>query len=117
MKHDTQFQKQMRKRRVRGKISGTSAVPRVSVFRGSKHLFLQIIDDTLSKTLVCAAEHELSSGVKETKIQRAHALGALLGKKARAAGLERVVFDRGSSAYHGRVQAVAQGAREQGLVF
>lgn len=118
MKRDIQFRKQMRKRRIRAKVSGTSLIPRLSVFRGSKHLFLQIIDDTLGKTLVSASEYELAKqGVKGTKTERALTLGKLIGQKARAQGLETIVFDRGGNAYHGRVQAVAQGAREAGLVF
>ncbi len=118
MKRSTQFRKQMRKRRIRAKVAGTSSIPRLSVFRGNKHLFLQIIDDTVGKTLVFASEYELAEqGVKGTKTERALALGKIIGQKARAQGLEQIVFDRGGNAYHGRVQAVAQGAREAGLVF
>lgn len=118
MKRTTQFRKKMRKRKIRAKVFGTSRIPRLSVFRGSKHLFLQIIDDTSGKTLVSAQEGELAKkSEKETKSGRASALGKLIGEKARAAGIEQVVFDRGGNAYHGRVQAVAQAAREAGLVF
>ncbi|MBI4272707.1 50S ribosomal protein L18 [Candidatus Uhrbacteria bacterium] len=118
MKRDTRFRKQMRKRKIRAKVAGTSVVPRLSVFRGRKHIFLQIIDDTHGKTLVWAHERELDAQtVKTTKTERALALGKLIGQKARTQGLERIVFDRGGNAYHGRVQAVAQGARDAGLVF
>ena len=108
----------MRHSRVRAKVSGTPEIPRLSVFRGQEHMRLQVIDDTAHKTLVSASEYELSKkGVKGTKTERARALGVLIAEKAVAAGIVRIVFDRGGNRYHGRVQAAAEGAREAGLQF
>lgn len=110
--------KLLRKARVRSRIEGTTARPRLSVFRGVKTISLQLIDDTADSTLVSAYERELSAAEqKKTKTERALALGKLIAKKALAKGITTVVFDRGASAYHGRVQAVADGAREEGLTI
>ncbi|MDO8490283.1 MAG: 50S ribosomal protein L18 [bacterium] len=110
--------KVLRKNRVRARVSGTTERPRLSVFRGSKTCFVQIINDDAKITLASAAEHELSStDGKKTKSERAKALGILVAKKAKEKGVTSVVFDRGGNKYHGRVQAVADGAREGGLEF
>lgn len=110
--------KQSRKARVRAKISGTAARPRLSVSRGRATTLLQLIDDSVGRVLASAAERELSaSDKKKTKTQRAHALGLLIAQKASTKGVTTVVFDRGGNAYHGRVSAAAEGAREGGLIF
>ena len=105
-----------RQMRVRAKISGTAARPRLNVFRSNRGLYLQLIDDTAGRTLVSAHVREL----KEKSLNKTAAAGALsklLADKALAAGIKEVVFDRSSYRYHGRVKAVAEAAREQGLVF
>ncbi|MBI2484018.1 50S ribosomal protein L18 [Candidatus Uhrbacteria bacterium] len=118
MKRSNLFRKQLRRRRIRASVSGTAAIPRFAVFRGTKHLFLQLIDDTAGYTLASAHEGELSEKEqKEIKTERARLLGKLLAQKAVAAGIQNVVFDRGGNAYHGRVKAAAEGARTGGLTF
>jgi large subunit ribosomal protein L18 len=105
-----------RHNRVRRKVDGTSARPRLSVFRSSAHIYAQIIDDITKRTLVAVSSH--SEGVAQgTKSVEAHSVGQLIAAKAKAAGINQVVFDRGGFKYHGRVQALADGAREGGLEF
>ncbi len=106
----------VRHRRVRAKISGTGERPRLSVFRSSAHIFAQLIDDTRGVTLVAASDKDIASS-KEKKITVAHAVGKALAQKAGAKKIDTVVFDRGGYAYHGRVKALADGAREGGLKF
>ncbi len=105
-----------RSRRTRSVIHGTREVPRLHVFRSLKHISAQLIDDGASRTIIAVSEKELKNS-KGTKSDRAGALGEALGTKARAAGIERVVFDRGPYLYHGRVAAFADGARKAGLKF
>jgi len=109
-------QEERRQARVRAKISGTAARPRLNVFRSNRGMYLQLIDDQTSKTLVSAHVKELKDK-KLTKTEAAVALGVLLAEKAIAANIKEVVFDRSSYRYHGRVKAVADSAREKGLVF
>jgi large subunit ribosomal protein L18 len=105
-----------RQNRVRAKISGSAARPRLNVFRSNRGLYLQLIDDTAGRTLASAHVRELKEkGLNKTAA--AAALGKLLADKALALGIKEVVFDRSSYRYHGRVKAVADSAREQGLVF
>lgn len=104
--------------RVRARVSGTAERPRLNVFRSSAHTYAQLIDDTEGHTL--AAASSLESDVREradgtTKTERAKAVGLMIGERAKEAGIETAVFDRGGYRYHGRVQAVADGAREAGL--
>jgi large subunit ribosomal protein L18 len=107
--------------RVRAKLSGTLKRPRLNVFRSSAHIYAQVIDDTHGHTLVAASDLEQEikerAGDGATKSARAKAVGQAIGERAKAAGIETVVFDRGGFLYHGRVRAVADGARESGLVF
>ena len=110
-----QHKAQLRRNRVRAKIFGTDQKPRLSVFRSLKHLFLQLIDDTQGKTLVSVKDAEIKTKGKPVEI--AKAAGSLLAEKAMKAGIKEIVFDRGARQYHGRVQAVAEGAREAGLKF
>ena len=113
----TKVQKRDRiKRRVRGKISGTSSAPRLSVYKSNKEIYAQLIDDKEGKTLVAASSRE-KGAAKGTKTEVATAVGKLIAEKAKAAGFEKVVFDRNGFVYHGRVKALADGAREGGLKF
>jgi large subunit ribosomal protein L18 len=108
-----------RKRRIRKKLSGSGDRPRVSVFRSAKHIYVQAIDDSKGSTL--ATVSTLSSGVKGaiegTKTDEAKAVGAALAKVLKEKGIEQIVFDRNGYLYHGRVKALAEGAREAGLKF
>jgi large subunit ribosomal protein L18 len=107
-----------RHRRVRKKVTGTAERPRLAVFRSSKHIYVQAIDDLAGTTLVSAStmEKDLRAGSTST-IEAAKKIGALVGERAKAAGITTVVFDRGGFKYHGRVAAVADGAREAGLTL
>lgn len=110
--------KQLRKKRVRAKIFGVPVRPRLAVSRGLATTTVQLIDDERCVVIAAAYEHELSAEQKKkTKTERARSLGALIAQKGAAAGVKAIVFDRGGNAYHGRVRAVADGAREGGLIF
>ena len=105
-----------RRRRVRAKITGTAERPRISVFRSNRGIFAQVIDDTSGRTL--AAVNWTEDDLKTlARMEQANKAGALLAKRAKAAGIESAVFDRGGYQYHGRVKALAEGAREGGLSF
>jgi large subunit ribosomal protein L18 len=105
-----------RRRRVRAKVRGSAGRPRISVFRSNRGIFAQLIDDDSGRTL--AAVNWTESDLRDLKpTQQANRAGALLAERARAAGIESVVFDRGGYQYHGRVKALAEGAREGGLQF
>lgn len=111
-------QKERRKKRVRAKVFGTQNHPRLSVFRSGKHIYAQVIDDEKGHTL--AAFSDLNLKDSEQKLKRtemAKKVGENLGKIAQDAGIKKVVFDRGSFKYHGRVKALAEGARTAGLNF
>ena len=105
-----------RHRRVRKKVWGGPDRPRLAVFRSNRHIYAQLIDDTTGRTLASAstAEPELRSGATAT-VDAAKAVGQLVGERAKAAGISRVVFDRGGFRYHGRVAALCEGARAAGL--
>lgn len=105
-----------RHKKIRSIISGTEQRPRVSVFRSNKGMFIQLIDDNSGKTIVSANMKELKDS-KDTKIEAAFKLGKMLAEKASQKKISQAVFDRGGYKYHGRVKAVADGAREGGLVF
>jgi large subunit ribosomal protein L18 len=107
-----------RHRRVRKKIMGTAQRPRLAVFRSNKHVYAQAIDDIAGRTLVAASTVEATQRTGPTaNVDAAKSVGLLLAQRARDAGIDTVVFDRGGFSYHGRVAAVADGAREGGLVF
>lgn len=108
-------QKEARARRTRAKISGTAECPRLSVFRSLKNISVQAIDDVTGTTLAAADLRELKK-VKNT-VEGAKQVGLAVAEKCVKAGIKTVVFDRGSSMYHGKVKALADGAREGGLVF
>ena len=106
--------------RVRRKVSGTAARPRLNVFRSLKNLNVQVIDDQAGHTIVSAStmEADLREALADKlKVDQAKEIGKIVAERARAAGIEQVVFDRGGYRYHGRVKAVADGSREGGLVF
>lgn len=105
--------KLQRQARARAKIFGTAKRPRLSVFRSSKGMYIQLIDDEQGKTLVSVSIKAVKE--KGTKTELSAAAGKLLAEKAKKKGIKQVVFDRGSSKYHGRVKAVAEAAREAGL--
>lgn len=104
--------------RIRAKISGTAAMPRLSVFRSNSDIYAQLIDDTTGTTLAAASSREKDIAAQGgTKSEKAKLVGQSIARKARELNFERVVFDRGGNLYHGRVKAVADGAREGGLNF
>jgi large subunit ribosomal protein L18 len=103
-----------RHRRVRTRIVGTAERPRLAVFRSNRHIYAQLIDDDAARTIASASDREISGGGKG-KTDPAKEVGGLLAERAKAAGVERVVFDRGGRLFHGRVAALAEGAREKGL--
>jgi large subunit ribosomal protein L18 len=105
-----------RRRRVRAKVHGSAERPRVSVFRSNRGIFAQIIDDDAGRTI--ASVQWTEADLRSLKpMEQATRAGALLAERAKAAGVESVVFDRGGYQYHGRVKALAEGAREGGLSF
>jgi large subunit ribosomal protein L18 len=107
--------------RVRAKVSGTPQRPRLNVFRSSAHIYAQLIDDVAGHTLAAASDLEEAvrerAGAEATKTVKAKTVGQVIAERAKAVGVEAVVFDRGGFLYHGRVRAVAEGAREGGLRF
>ena len=114
---DTRGARIKRHKRVRGKISGTAERPRLSVFRSESNIYAQIIDDVAGNTLVAASSVEKGFEGNGGNIEAAKKVGAMIAERALAKGIEEVVFDRGGYVYHGRVQALAEGAREAGLKF
>ena len=120
MKLTRRESKQRRHRRVRGKVSGSGERPRLAVFRSNEHIYAQVIDDTKHHTLVAAStvEPDLRSSLATGSTCEASAqVGKLLAARSLEKGLTKVVFDRGGNLYHGRIQALADAAREAGLDF
>lgn len=105
------------KRRVRGKIQGTSVCPRLSVFRSNKQIYAQIIDDESGRTLAAAASLGQVATQSVPKLDQAGAVGKMIAEKAKEAGIQNVVFDRNGYLYHGRIKTLAEAAREAGLKF
>ena len=104
--------------RLRKKVSGTTARPRLVVSRSSRHVFVQIVDDTVGKTVASASTMEADLRTFEgDKTAKARKVGELLAERAKSAGVEAVVFDRGGNRYHGQLAAIAEGAREGGLAL
>ena len=114
---NTNAQRLKRHKRVRAKISGTPEMPRLNVFRSEANIYAQIIDDVNGVTLVSASSLEKDFHVDGTKSDAAKQVGVNVAERAKAKGIETVVFDRGGYLYHGRVKALAEGAREGGLKF
>lgn len=119
-----------RHRRIRARISGTAKVPRLCIFRSVQHIYCQLIDDQKGQTILSANDLEIKkaktkrTGIKKTKDKKvsgktaiAHEVGKLIAEKALEKKIKKVIFDRGGFAYHGRVKALAEGAREGGLKF
>ena len=114
------YQRQRRKRRVRGKVNGTAERPRLTVFRSNKNIYAQIIDDTTGRTLAAAStlDKDIKAKIKNGATAEAAAtIGKLIAERGTKAGVAEVVFDRGAYIYHGRVKALADAAREGGLQF
>ena len=111
--------RQKRVKRIRKKISGTSERPRLRVFKSSRHIYAQIIDDTTGNTMSAASSLNIDkvSDDENGKRGMSHKVGMLIAEKAKANGIEKVVFDRGGNIYHGRIKALSEGAREGGLTF
>ena len=114
---NTKAQRLHRHKRVRGKVSGTPERPRLNVFRSETNIYAQIIDDTKGITLVSASSLEKGFECEGTKTDAAKKVGMIIAERAKAKGIDTVVFDRGGYVYHGRVKALAEGAREGGLQF
>ena len=114
---DTKAQRTKRHARVRGKISGTAERPRLSVYRSENHIYAQVIDDVAQRTLCSASTVEKGFEGNGGNCEAATKVGKTIAERALAMGIENVVFDRGGNVYHGRVKALADGAREGGLKF
>lgn len=114
-KPDKNKLRKKRHARVRNRISGTAECPRLNVFRSNTHIYAQLIDDVAGLTLASASSNEES--ISGTKVEQATAVGKLIAERGAEKGLKAVVFDRGGYIYHGRVKALAEAARENGLEF
>ena len=114
---NTNAQRMKRHKRVRAKVSGTPEMPRLNVFRSEANIYAQIIDDVSGVTLVSASSLDKAVEGYGGNVAAATAVGKLVAERAKAKGIETVVFDRGGYLYHGRVKALAEGAREGGLQF
>ena len=112
-----QEQRRRRHARVRKHVMGTEATPRLAVFRSNKHIYVQAIDDIAGRTLASASTMEKSHSGATATVDAARAIGKSIGERLKATGVTKAVFDRGGFKYHGRVAAVADGAREAGLEF
>ncbi len=113
----TRQARERRHRRIRGKVAGTAVRPRLAVFRSNKGIFAQLIDDESGRTIAGASWLGLKKSFKGNKSEQAAEVGKALAEAGKQAGIEAVVFDRGGYLYHGRVKALAEGAREGGLKF
>jgi len=113
---EKQIKRKRRHKRVRAKISGTAKCPRLCVFRSNKHIYAQLINDEKGKTLVVAKDLEIKD-LKSKKTEIAYKVGELIAEKAIKNKIKKIVFDRGGYKYHGRVKALAEGARKGGLIF
>ena len=119
-KVDRRATREKRRRRIRSKVNGSAQRPRLNVFRSNQHIYAQVIDDVLKHTLVAAST--VDAGIRpqlaeNSKIEEAKLVGKLIAERAQAAGIKKVVFDRGGYLYHGRIKALADAAREAGLDF
>jgi large subunit ribosomal protein L18 len=113
--HNRQVARERRHRRVRKKVRGTPERPRLAVFRSNKHVYAQVIDDVHGRTLAAASTKEKGFTGATATVEAAKQVGKLVGERAKAAGIQTVVLDRGGFKYHGRVAGVAEAAREAGL--
>lgn len=120
IKNDRNQKRKERHHSIRNKIKGTPERPRLNIFKSSKHIYAQVIDDATGITLACAStqDKELKDQVAElTKTEAAKLVGKTVGERAKEKGINTIVFDRGGYLYHGRVKLLAEGARESGLEF
>ncbi len=120
VREDRNERRKIRHARIRKKVAGTADRPRLSVFRSLKHIYAQVIDDEHGQTLAAAStlDPELREQLRGLpKVEQSRLVGQLVARRARAKGIVRVVFDRGGYKYHGRVRALAEGARSEGLEF
>lgn len=115
--NEKKLKRERRHKRIRAKITGTALIPRLSVFRSNDRVFIQLIDDSLGKTLVSVNKKEIKTTKGKNKTELAFEMGKLIADKAKKINIEKIVFDKGGYRYHGRVKAVAEGARENGLKF
>jgi large subunit ribosomal protein L18 len=113
----TRQARERRHRRIRGKVAGTADRPRLAVFRSNKGIFAQLVDDASGRTIAGASWVGLAKSFKGNKVEQAGEVGKAVAAAAKKAGIDTVVFDRGGYLYHGRVKALAEGAREGGLKF
>lgn len=111
-----QEKRRARHKRIRARILGTTGRPRLCVFRSGKHIYAQLIDDEKNKTILAVSDLKFKEN-RGTKIEKAKKVGKLIAEKAKDLKIEKIVFDRGGYKYHGRVKAVAEGARDGGLKF
>lgn len=111
-----QQQREVRHKRVRAKIKQNTSVPRLSVFRSNKHFYAQLIDDTHGTVIEAVSDKEVKK-TKGDRVSTAREIGKIIAAKAKEKKIEKIVFDRGGYKYHGNVKALAEGAREGGLVF
>jgi len=115
------FLRKTRHTRIRKKISGTADIPRLCIFKSARHVYAQIVDDTAGRTILAASsltpEIRESVGKKDSKIEKAKAVGEYLGRISVAGGIKKVAFDRGGYPFHGRVKSFAEGVREKGVEF
>lgn len=118
-----QFHRERRRARIRARVFGTAEQPRLAVFKSALHIYAQVIDDVSRKTLVSVSDLNFKSkkvSVKEglaAKVAKAYEVGKLIGELCLSKGIKKVIFDRSGFKYHGRIKAVADGAREAGLIF
>ena len=112
---EKRMHREKRRKRIRRKVAGTAERPRLSVYRSNVYIYAQLIDDDAGRTLTAADSREV--GEAENRKDAARKVGALIANKASEAGIEAVVFDRGGNKYHGRIAALAEGAREGGLTL
>jgi large subunit ribosomal protein L18 len=119
MSNDKNVSRKKRHTRIRKRVEGTPERPRLNIYRSLAHIYAQVIDDTQGKTLASASslDKDLKTAKNGGNLEGAKAVGKLVAERAKAAGVEKVVFDRGGYLYHGRVQALADAAREGGLDF
>ena len=117
LKPDKNKTRKKRHQRVRRKISGTAECPRLNVFRSNKNIYAQLIDDVEGVTLASASTLDIEASDNDSKVEQAANVGKLVAERGKEQGITAVVFDRGGYQYHGRVQALAEAARENGLEF
>jgi large subunit ribosomal protein L18 len=117
MKRSREDARQRRHARVRKTLAGTEQRPRLAVFRSNRYIYAQVIDDDAGRTMAAASSQEKELRAKTLTVETAGEVGRLVAERAKAAGVSSVIFDRGGFKYHGRVKALADGAREAGLEF